>query len=116
MLSSEEIKQLAIESLEDLKAVDIKTIDVRGVTELMDYMIIASGTSSRHVHSLINRVVEDAKASGVMPLGQEGKETGEWLLVDLCDVVVHVMLPETREFYDLERLWEQAPTRTTERK
>lgn len=114
MLSSEQIRDQAVASLEDLKAIDIKVIDVRPMTSLMDYMVVASGTSNRHVRSLINRVVEDAKAEGVMPLGQEGKETGEWMLVDLIDVVVHVMLPDTRDFYDLERLWEQMPERTTE--
>lgn len=114
MLSSEQVRDQAVASLEDLKAIDIKVIDVRPMTSLMDYMVVASGTSNRHVRSLINRVVEDAKAEGVMPLGQEGKETGEWMLVDLTDVVVHVMLPDTRDFYDLERLWEQMPERTTE--
>lgn len=115
MLNAEEIKDIAVTSLEDMKAIDIKVIDVRPMTELIDYMVIATGTSKRHVQSLVNKVVEDAKVKGIPPLGQEGKETGEWQLVDLTDVVVHVMLEETRSFYDLERLWEQMPDRTAGR-
>jgi len=112
MKSSEEIRDLAIVSLEDLKGLDIKLIDVRPITEIMDYMIIASGTSRRHAQSLAEKVVEDAKLAGIKPLGVEGQETGEWILIDLIDVVVHVMLPATRELYDLERLWERVPDRS----
>lgn len=106
-----ELKQLAIEALADLKANDICCLDVRNQTDIADYMIVASGTSSRHVSALVNNVIVEAKKAGVMPNGVEGHQTGEWVLVDLVDVVVHVMVPQAREFYDLERLWslEQTP-------
>jgi ribosome-associated protein len=106
-----ELKQLAIEALADLKANDIRCLDVRNQTDIADYMIVASGTSSRHVSALVNNVIVEAKKAGVMPNGVEGHQTGEWVLVDLVDVVVHVMVPQAREFYDLERLWslEQTP-------
>ena len=93
-------------ALEDMKAVNVKVIDVRGLTDVADTLVIASGTSDRHVRSIADRVIEQAKASGVRPLGTEGEREGEWVLVDLRDIIVHVMLPRVREFYALERLWE----------
>jgi|SRR6056297_2908324 len=102
---SEQLKALVIDALEDLKAVNLVSIDVRGLTDVMDWMIVASGNSSRHVKSLADNVSVSAKAAGVMPLGVEGMDVGEWVLVDLGDVVAHIMLPATRDFYDLERLW-----------
>ncbi|MGC8520725.1 MAG: ribosome silencing factor [Steroidobacteraceae bacterium] len=93
-------------ALEDMKAVNVKMIDVRGLTDVADSLVIASGTSDRHVRSIAERVIEQAKASGVRPLGTEGEREGEWVLVDLRDIIVHVMLPRVREFYALERLWE----------
>ncbi|MCS4234591.1 ribosome-associated protein [Stenotrophomonas sp. BIGb0135] len=90
---------------EELKAKDLVEIDVIGKSSVADYMVIASGTSSRHVKSIANEVVKFAKQLGVMPLGVEGEREAEWVLVDLGDVVVHVMLPRVREFYALERLW-----------
>ena len=93
-------------ALEDMKAVNVKVIDVRGLTDVADSLVIASGTSDRHVRSIADRVIEQAKASGVRPLGTEGEREGEWVLVDLRDIIVHVMLPRVREFYALERLWE----------
>lgn len=111
MLNSEELKELVVEALTEMKANDIKVMDVRSLTELTDHMVIASGTSNRHVRSLVNSVVEEAKGKGVIPLGVEGRELGEWILIDLTDVVVHVMLPQSRDFYDLERLWEVLPDR-----
>lgn len=95
----------ALAALEDLKAKDTLVIDVRPLTSLADAMIITSGTSSRHVKSLADNVVEKIKEAGHRPLGMEGEREGEWILVDLAGVIVHVMLPTTRAFYDLERLW-----------
>jgi ribosome-associated protein len=93
------------EALAELKAKDVVEIDVRGKSSVADYMVIASGTSTRHVKSSADEVVRFAKKLGVMPLGVEGEREAEWVLVDLGDVIVHVMLPRVREFYALERLW-----------
>jgi ribosome-associated protein len=105
---SEDLVKLAVAALEDVKAQDITTIDVREKTSITDYMVIASGTSSRHVKSLVDNVLEKVKEQGVRPLGSEGLDSGEWALLDLGDIVVHVMLPTARQFYDLERLWQGA--------
>ncbi len=105
MMEAEELKELVCEALDDLKAVNTVTLDVQGLTDVMDYLIIASGTSNRHVKSLAGNVSLEAKKQGVRPMGVEGEDAGEWVLVDFGDVVVHVMLPATRDFYDLERLW-----------
>lgn len=104
-MQSEELLKLAQDSLEDMKARDVCVLDVRRLTSVTDYLLIASGTSDRHVRSLAKNLVETAKASGQVPLGVEGQDSGEWVLVDLCDVVVHVMQPRVREFYKLEDLW-----------
>ncbi len=92
-------------AVEELKARDTVEIDVRGKSSVCDYMVVASGTSTRHVKSIADEVVKFAKQLDVMPLGVEGEREAEWVLVDLGDVVVHVMLPRVREFYALERLW-----------
>lgn len=92
-------------ALAEIKAKDPVEIDVRGRTSIADYLVVASGTSTRHVKSLADEVVKFAKRCGVMPLGVEGEREAEWVLVDLGDVIVHVMLPRVREFYALERLW-----------
>jgi ribosome silencing factor RsfS/YbeB/iojap len=94
------------DALADMKAVDARVLDVRGLTDISDYMVVASGTSDRHVRSIADNVVRMARAAGVRPFGVEGAKDGEWVLVDLPDVMVHVMLPRVREFYGLEQLWE----------
>jgi ribosome-associated protein len=99
------LRNRVIEALEELKAKDVREIDVRGKTSIADLLVIASGTSARHVKSIADEVVKFAKQAGVMPLGVEGEREAEWVLVDLGDVIVHVMLPRIREFYGLERLW-----------
>lgn len=105
MSADNPLLQLVIDALEDVKAQHITPLDVREITSVADTMVIASGTSNRHVKALADSVVEAAKEAGYTPLGTEGEDSGEWILVDLGDVIVHLMLPATREFYDLERLW-----------
>jgi ribosome-associated protein len=100
-------------ALDDMKAVNVRVLDVRGQSDVADYMVVASGNSDRHVKSIADRVVQQAKAAGVRPFGIEGERDGEWVLVDLPDVLVHVMLPRAREFYALEQLWE--PVRSAAR-
>ena len=99
------LRQQVLAALDELKAKDVKEIDVRGKASFTDLLVIASGTSSRHVKSMADEVVKFAKRAGVLPIGVEGQKEAEWVLVDLGDVVVHVMLPRIREFYGLERLW-----------
>jgi ribosome-associated protein len=106
-MQPEELSQLAVKALDDMKAEEIKVLDVRGLTDVTDFMIIASGRSNRHVRSMADKVVEAAKAAGIKPLGVEGQDQGEWALVDLGDVVVHAMQPATRDFYQLEKLWSE---------
>ena len=101
----EMLRKQVIAALDGLKARDIREIDVRGKTSIADMLIIASGTSTRHVKSLADEVVKFVKKAGMMPLGVEGQREAEWVLVDLGDIIVHVMLPRIREFYGLERLW-----------
>jgi ribosome-associated protein len=103
------LQQAVTSALDDMKAVNVRVLDVRGLTDIADTMVIASGNSDRHVRSIAERVVEQAKAAGFRPLGTEGTRDGEWVLVDLQDILVHVMLPRVREFYGLERLWEGGP-------
>lgn len=104
-MTSTKLRDLAVGALEDLKAVELRVIDVRKSSAVTDFVVIASGTSDRHVKSLAGSVQRKAKDAGVMPLGVEGERAGEWVLVDLRDVVVHVMLPRSRAFYQLEKLW-----------
>lgn len=103
------LKDIAINALEEIKATDIIDIDVRELTGMMDTMIVASGNSNRQVKSLANAVVVDAKEAGYSLIGVEGDDTCEWILVDFGDVIIHIMLPATRQFYDLERLWTMRP-------
>jgi ribosome-associated protein len=100
------LSALVTDALSDLKAQHINCLDVRHLTSVTDTMIIADGRSDRHVRALADAVLERCKEAGVTPLGVEGKDVGEWVLVDLADVVVHVMLPRVREFYNLEKLWD----------
>lgn len=104
-MQSKRLSRLAVQALEDLKATDITTFDVRELTDITDYMVLASGRSARQVVALAENVISKAKEAGHRPMGIEGLKEGEWVLVDLCDVVVHVMQPATRELYLLEKLW-----------
>ena len=104
-MQSNELVRLVEESLRDLKAQDITTLQVAGQTTITDYMVIASGRSDRHVRSIAEHVLETTAAVGHDALGTEGQQYGEWVLVDLADVVVHIMQPKVRDFYKLENLW-----------
>jgi len=104
-MDADKLIEIVIDALEDVKARDIRTLDVRGKTSITDIMVIASGGTARQVKALAENVVVKAKAAGVQPLGVEGEGDAEWVLVDLGDVVVHVMQPSIREFYHLEKLW-----------
>ena len=107
-MNETDLIQYIVDALEDLKALDIRIIDVRGQTSFTDWLVIASGTSSRHVKSLANHVAMELKSkNGLAALGSEGQDIAEWVLVDFDNVVLHVMQPPIREFYDLERLWER---------
>jgi ribosome-associated protein len=100
------VAQVVSAALEDLKALDMTFLDVRHLTTLTDTMVIVSGRSDRHVKAIGSEVVAKCKKAGYRPIGVEGQQSGEWVLVDLGDVVVHVMLPRVREFYNLEKLWD----------
>lgn len=105
-LNTDQLQQLVVSSLEDFKAADITVIDVSGRSPLTERLVVASGNSTRHVKSMADNLIVKAKAAGNPPLGVEGAGEGEWVLVDLNDVIVHLMLPQTRAFYNLEKLWE----------
>jgi ribosome-associated protein len=107
------LEKLVLAALEDMKAVNVRLLDVRGLTDIADAMIVASGNSDRHVRAIADRVIEQARASGRRPMGVEGSRDGEWVLVDLQDVLLHVMLPRVREFYAIEALWEPAASPAT---
>ncbi len=109
-MNSEQLSDLIVEALEDVKAKDIVRLDVRDMTTVTDYMVVASGTSTRHVQALVENVIEKAAEAGHKPIGVEGESGGEWVLLDLQDALVHVMLPKVREFYNLEKLWSLRPT------
>lgn len=107
---SEKLQDIVKNALDDLKGQDITFLDVTSLSDVMDTLVIVTGTSSRHVKSLADNVADDAKSAGIRPIGIEGKETGEWVLVDFGDTVVHVMQQATRDFYELEKLWSMKPS------
>ncbi|MCU7929609.1 MAG: ribosome silencing factor [Candidatus Thiodiazotropha sp. (ex Codakia rugifera)] len=115
-MQTEELRDVVLKTLDDMKAKDVVVLDVRGKTSITDIMIVASGTSDRHVKSIAQTVAFQAKQAGEAPLGSEGMEDGEWALVDLNGVVVHVMQPKVRDFYHLERLWSMDEPSVTEHK
>ena len=110
-MKSEKLCKLVVAALKDGKGLEIVRLDVSDMTTVTDWMIIASGTSGRHLRALIDNVTEKARAAGYRPIGVEGEEGGEWVLLDLQDALVHVMLPKVREFYNLEKLWSIRPVR-----
>ena len=104
-MNNKRLCKLAHAAIDELKGQDVVELDVRKLTDVADYLLVVSGRSARQVKAIAENVIDKAKAAGVRPLGIEGLEDGEWVLVDLCDVVVHVMQPETRTYYELEKLW-----------
>ena len=109
------LKTVVIDALADMKALEVKVLDVRGLTDIADFMVIASGTSDRHVRSVAQRVVEKTKEAGFRPHGVEGQQDSDWVLIDLSEMIVHVMLPRVREFYGLEKLWAMTATQRAAR-
>jgi len=110
-MDSNQLSELVIEALEDLKAQDIIKLDVQKMTTVTDVMVVASGTSNRHVKALSDAVFEKARLAGHKPGGVEGTEGSEWVLLDIGDILVHIMLPRIREFYNLEKLWSLTPAK-----
>ncbi|NER59013.1 ribosome silencing factor [Pseudomonas sp. MAFF212428] len=108
VLKGEELVKVAVAALEDVKAQDIQVLDVREKQSITDYMIIATGTSNRQIGAMLDKVRQMVKEKGVRPLGEEGKGESDWVLLDLDDVIVHMMTAAARQFYDLERLWKGA--------
>jgi len=108
-MNSEQLSELVVAALDDVKGQNIVKLDVRDMTTVTDYMVIASGTSTRHVQALVEHVAEKAAEAGHKPIGIEGESGSEWVLLDLQDTLVHVMLPKVREFYNLEKLWSLRP-------
>ncbi len=109
------LKSVILDALADMKALEVKVLDVRGLTDIADFMVIASGTSDRHVRSVAQRVVEKTKLAGFRPHGVEGQQDSDWVLIDLHEMIVHVMLPRVREFYGLEKLWDLTPAKRAAR-
>ena len=105
------LRSVILDALDDMKALEVKVLDVRGLTDIADFMVIASGTSDRHVRSAAQRVLEKTKEAGFRPHGVEGLKDGDWALIDLHEYIVHVMLPRVREFYGLEKLWDMTAKR-----
>jgi ribosome-associated protein len=110
-MNIEQMKKAVVDALEDVKATDISVLDVSKLTSLASYMIIASGTSNRQTRALADNVKKKLKENGAEIHGTEGEQEGEWVLVDLGDIIVHIMLPATRDYYNLEQLWGAAESR-----
>jgi len=110
-MNSEQLCELVVEALESVKAKDVVKLDVRELTTVTDYMVVASGTSNRHVKALANAVADKSREAGHRPSGIEGEDGSEWVLLDLGDALVHIMLPRVREFYNLEKLWLLSPAK-----
>lgn len=104
-MEPEQLKDLVTAACVDMKATDIKVLDVRGKTSITDFMVVASGNVDRHVKAVANNIVDEARKHGLRPLGVEGQQQGEWVLIDLGDVIAHIMLPRIRDFYAIEKLW-----------
>ncbi len=109
------LKTVVEGALDDMKALEVKLLDVRGLTDFADFMVIASGTSDRHVRAVAQRVIDKCKEAGFRPHGVEGQQDGDWVLIDLNEMIVHVMLPRVREFYGLERLWDTSTAKRSAR-
>ena len=107
---TQELQSIIEESIDDIKGQDVTVLDVTELSDVMDTLIIVTGTSNRHVKSIANNVLEDAKKQGHRPIGVEGMDGGEWVLVDYGDIVLHVMQQATRDFYALEKLWSMEPS------
>ena len=112
--TTEELKAIVLAALDDAKANDVRELDVRRLTDITDWMVVASGTSTRHVLALADHVRTQVKAQGLSPIGTEGESGSDWVLLDYGDVVVHLMLPDTRGFYDLEGLWDDRLSRVVQ--
>ncbi len=112
--TTEDLKAIVLAALEDAKANDVRQLDVRRLTDITDWMVVASGTSTRHVLALADHVRTQVKAQGLSPIGTEGESGSDWVLLDYGDVVVHLMLPDTRGFYDLEGLWDDRLSRVVQ--
>ena len=112
--TTEDLKAIVLVALEDAKANDVRQLDVRRLTDITDWMVVASGTSTRHVLALADHVRTQVKAQGLSPIGTEGESGSDWVLLDYGDVVVHLMLPDTRGFYDLEGLWDDRLSRVVQ--
>ncbi len=104
-MRSKKMQELICQAVDDAKGLDIRVLDVQRISDVTDYMVLTSGTSNRHVSSVADKVLEAMRRHGCRPLGTEGREAGEWVLLDFGDVLVHVMRPDVRQFYNLEKLW-----------